>query len=129
MPLTPMTLELAPADGAPPPSEIYQLIKADWVVVHAAVRDDAWIQRCLQSCPQATYTVFPHDEAAHARLERSLAPAGERLHLGAVPLGQPSDDQAAGSIRALDDLRAEHGMRHIHYLRIDTPEAAMAVLL
>jgi FkbM family methyltransferase len=127
--LTKMTLELPTADGSSPLSDIYRLIKADWVVVHAAARDDAWIRRCLEFCPQATYAVFPHDAAAHAVLERSLAPTGDRVHLGAVPLGRPSDGDAAGSVRALDDLRAERGLRHIHFLRIDTPEAAMAIVL
>src|SRR5271155_346574 len=104
-----MTLDLAPADGSSPLSEIYQLIKADWVVVHAAARDDLWIRRCLQSRPQALYAVFPHDAAAHAVLERSLAPTGERLHLGAVPLGRSSADEAPGSVYALDDLRVDRG--------------------
>jgi FkbM family methyltransferase len=124
-----MTLDRAPAEGSSPLSEIYQLIKADWVVVHAAARDDVWIQRCLQSRPQALYAVFPHDAAAHAVLERSLAPIGDRLHLGAVPLGRPSGDAAPGSIYALDDLRVDRGLRHIHFLRIDTPAAAMGIVL
>jgi len=124
-----MTLDLAPADGSSPLSEIYQLIKADWVVVHAAARDDLWIRRCLQSRPQALYAVFPHDAAAHAVLERSLAPTGERLHLGAVPLGRSSADEAPGSVYALDDLRVDRGLRHINFLRIDTPAAAMAIVL
>jgi FkbM family methyltransferase len=124
-----MTLEPATTDGSSPPSEIYLLIKADWVVVHAAARDDTWIRRCLEFCPQAAYAVFPDDTDAHTLLARSLAPSGERLHLGARPLGRPSDEGAAGSIQALDDLRAERGLRHIHYLRIDTPEAATAIVL
>jgi len=124
-----MTPAPATADEASPPSEIFRLIKADWAVVQAAARDDSWIRRCLDHCPQAAYSIYPHDAAAHGTLEGSLAPIGDRLHLGARPLGRPAGDGAARSVDGLDDLRAAYGLRHIHYLRIDAPEAAMDIVL
>ena len=118
-----MTLDSASSPPAAPQSVIYQLIKPDWVVVVAAARDDGWLVRCLQYCPQAHYRVFPQDAAAHAALAARLAGAGERVSLAATPLGR------AEPAASIDALRAARSLRHINYLRIESAAAAMEVLL
>jgi FkbM family methyltransferase len=117
-----MPPEPAPAEPASPLADerIYQLIKPDWVVVNAAARDDSWIRTCLKHCPNASYSLFPHDATARTALERSLG-SGEPVTLGAQPLGREAE--------TLDELRADGRFRHLQYLRIDAPEAAMDILL
>jgi FkbM family methyltransferase len=125
-----MSLEVAsPTLPAQDDEKIYQLIRPGWTVVVAAVRDDAWIQRCAQLRPGARYLVFAHDARAHAALVQSLRPYGDAVALGPRPLGRAAPDAGAADADTLDQVRAADQFAHIHYLRIDTAPAAMDVLL
>jgi FkbM family methyltransferase len=122
-----MTPEPTTADSASllRDEKIYRLIKADWVVVNAAARTDAWIRSSMGYCPDASYSVFPHDAAAGATLARSLDGARGHLTVGAKPLGPAAD----AAVDTLDGLRTSGRFRHIQYLRIEAPEAALDILL
>lgn len=103
---------------------IYQLIRTGWTVVVAAAHNDAWIRACLQFCPTARYLVYAADAASQGSLAAGLRPAAEAVRVNAKPLGR-----AAGDVDTLDGERAASRFRHINYLRIEDPAAAMDVLL
>jgi FkbM family methyltransferase len=107
--------------------KIYQLIRAGWTVVVAAAREDSWVRLSAQLRPGARYLVFPYDRAARDALADGERPLGDDVALQLRPLGHAVADTS--DIDTLDRARAADLFTHIHYLRIDTPAAAMDVLL
>jgi FkbM family methyltransferase len=119
---------LAGADLQSPPDEkLYQLIRPGWTVVVAGVRDDTWLRTCATLRPGAHYHVYPHDSAAHAALAPSLQPFGDGVSLSVRAAGPSGSD--GGQVETLDQARAAGRFHHIHFLRIDTPGAAMDIML
>jgi FkbM family methyltransferase len=121
-----MSLHVASPAPLPYDEKIYQLIRAEWTVVVAAVRDDGWVRTCALMRPGARYMVFPHDPGEHAALARALDPLGDAVALQPQRLGSAGDSP---EVTTLDQLRAADRFNHLHYLRIDTAAAAMDVLL
>ena len=125
-----MNPEVASPEPARPYDEkIFQLIRADWTVIAAGVRDGSWIQGCAYLRPGAHYLVFPLDRAAHGALQENLRPLGDAIALEPYRLGRQASDDPSFPVTTLDALRAADRFTHIHYLRIDTVSAALDVLL
>jgi FkbM family methyltransferase len=107
------------ADPARGSGHLHKLVKPGWTVVVAGVGDGAWLRTCVGDCPDAHYHVF-----AAAGEAVDAAPAGL---VQATALGAAVDPSRPAT--TLDRARQAAGIRHVHYLRIEHPTAALDVVL